>query len=66
MALTPEEESVLDEVAARDNAGGRGVRLLGSDGAREVNPALGKVRAALFCDRDAAVEPRLALGALRE
>ncbi len=66
VAATAEEEAVLEQVAARPDAGARGVRLLGPDEARRVNPVLGKVRAALHCTEDAVVEPRRVLAALRD
>lgn len=66
VAATREEEAVLEEVAARDDAATRGIRMLAPDQVRELNPALGKVRSALHCAKDAAVEPRRVLGALRE
>lgn len=53
-------------MAARDDAATRGIRMLAPDQVRELNPALGKVRSALHCAKDAAVEPRRVLGALRE
>jgi FAD dependent oxidoreductase TIGR03364 len=66
VASTPEEEAVLEEVAARDDAATRAIRMLSPDETHELNPALGKVRSALHCAKDAVVEPRTVLGALRE
>jgi FAD dependent oxidoreductase TIGR03364 len=67
----PEEVAVLEEVVARPDAATRGLRLLEPAEALRLNPALGGARpggpvlAALHCGRDAAVESRLVLGALR-
>ncbi len=66
VALSPEEESVLEAVAQRADACARGLKLLGPEAARRVNPALGKVRAALHCTTDAVVEPRRVLASLRD
>ncbi len=66
VALSPEEESVLEAAAQRPDAHDRGLRLLGPEEARRVNPALGKVRAALHCTMDAVVEPRRVLASLRD
>ncbi|HTX63271.1 MAG TPA: FAD-dependent oxidoreductase, partial [Acidimicrobiales bacterium] len=52
VAESPEEEAVLEAVASRPDAVARGVELLGPEEARRVNPALGKVRAALHCTKD--------------
>lgn len=63
---TPAELAVAEEVTARPDAGTRGFTLLDPGRARERNPALrGDFLAALHCARDGAVEPRLALPALR-
>ena len=72
----PEELAVLEAVVARPDADRRGLRLLEPDEAMALNPALGgdgfsagaagPVLAALHCSADAAVEPRLVLGALRD
>lgn len=64
---TDAEVAVAEEVSARVDARQRGFRLLDADAARAINPALrGKFLAALHCERDAAVESRQALPALRE
>jgi len=66
MAATPEEMAVLEEAAARSDAGLRGWELLTPDEARARNPALaGQMVAALWCRADAAVEPRRAASAIR-
>ncbi|MFI2734505.1 TIGR03364 family FAD-dependent oxidoreductase [Streptomyces sp. NPDC018711] len=61
------ELAVAEAALARPDAAARGYELLTADEARAVNPALrGDFEAALWCERDAAVEPRLAQLALRE
>jgi len=66
VARGPEETAVLEAVAAAPDAAARGVRLLAPGEARRVNPALeGSFTAALWCERDAVVEPRQVLAALR-
>ncbi|MEV0681583.1 TIGR03364 family FAD-dependent oxidoreductase [Actinosynnema sp. NPDC050436] len=63
---TPLELAVAEETLARPDAGERGLRLLDPAEARAVNPALrGDLLGALWCARDAAVEPRTAQPALR-
>jgi FAD dependent oxidoreductase TIGR03364 len=62
----PRERAVAEAALAREDAAARGYKLLAGDEARAVNPALrGAFEAALFCERDAAVEPRTAQLALR-
>ncbi|MFJ2832078.1 TIGR03364 family FAD-dependent oxidoreductase [Streptomyces sp. NPDC087263] len=70
-SLTPlrgeRELAVAEAAAARPDAAARGYKLLTAGEARAVNPALrGAYDAALYCERDAAVEPRVAQFALRE
>ncbi len=61
------ELRVLKEAAGLPDADRRGFELLDPHGVREVNPALrGELAGGLLCRRDAIVEPRLALPALRE
>ncbi|WP_406415891.1 TIGR03364 family FAD-dependent oxidoreductase [Streptomyces sp. NBC_01614] len=61
------ELAVAEAAVAREDAAARGHKLLTPDEARAVNPALrGDFTAALYCERDAAVEPRTAQLALRE
>ncbi len=61
------ELRLLKEAAAQPDAAVRGFEFLDAPAAREVNPALrGEFAGALRCRRDGAVEPRLALPALRE
>lgn len=60
------ELAVAEAAAAREDAAARGRKLLTRDEARALNPALrGEFTAALYCERDAAVEPRTAQLALR-
>lgn len=62
----PIELRVIEEVADAPEADRRGVRVLGPEEVRRVNPALrGDVLAALHCERDAVVEPGRVLPALR-
>ncbi|MFJ4472466.1 TIGR03364 family FAD-dependent oxidoreductase [Streptomyces sp. NPDC089424] len=61
------ELAVAEAAVARPDAAARGYKLLNPDEARALNPALrGEFTAALYCERDAAVEPRTAQLALRE
>ncbi|GAA1111770.1 TIGR03364 family FAD-dependent oxidoreductase [Nocardiopsis composta] len=69
-SLTPvrsaAEQDVAEQVLSRPDAGERGFKWLAPDEVRQVNPALrGEFRGALWCERDAAVESRAALPALR-
>ncbi|MEV2233187.1 TIGR03364 family FAD-dependent oxidoreductase [Streptomyces phaeochromogenes] len=60
------ELAVAEAAVAREDAPARGYKLLSRDEARALNPALrGEFGAALYCERDAAVEPRTAQLALR-
>ncbi|WP_329210728.1 TIGR03364 family FAD-dependent oxidoreductase [Streptomyces sp. NBC_00683] len=55
------ELAVAEAAVARPDAASRGYKLLTPGEARAVNPALrGDFEAALWCERDAAVEPRTA------
>ncbi|MFI6583460.1 TIGR03364 family FAD-dependent oxidoreductase [Embleya sp. NPDC050493] len=61
-----EEVAVAEAALARPDAAERGLKLLTPNEAREHNPALrGTFDAALWCERDGAVESRVALPALR-
>ncbi|MGW0879507.1 TIGR03364 family FAD-dependent oxidoreductase [Streptomyces sp. NPDC002671] len=61
------ELAVAEAAVARPDAAERGYKLLLPAEARALNPALrGEFTAALYCERDAAVEPRTAQLALRE
>jgi FAD dependent oxidoreductase TIGR03364 len=63
---TEAELAVAREVSATADAAERGFKLLDAAEARELNPALrGDFLGALWCERDAAVEPRVAQPALR-
>ncbi|MEV5850354.1 TIGR03364 family FAD-dependent oxidoreductase [Streptomyces sp. NPDC051985] len=69
-SLTPvrgaRELAVAEAAVARADAAARGHKLLTPAEARALNPALrGAFDAALYCERDAAVEPRTAQLALR-
>ncbi|MFB7111340.1 TIGR03364 family FAD-dependent oxidoreductase [Streptomyces sp. NPDC056190] len=60
------ERAVAEAAVARPDAAVRGRKLLTPAEARALNPALrGEFDAALYCERDAAVEPRTAQLALR-
>ncbi|MFF3915046.1 TIGR03364 family FAD-dependent oxidoreductase [Streptomyces sp. NPDC001852] len=62
----PLELAVAEAAVARADAAARGYKLLIPSEARALNPALrGEFTAALYCERDAAVEPRTAQLALR-
>ncbi|HET6859487.1 MAG TPA: TIGR03364 family FAD-dependent oxidoreductase [Streptomyces sp.] len=61
------ELAVAEAALSRADAADRGYKLLTAEEARGVNPALrGEFIAALWCERDAAVEPRTAQLALKE
>ncbi|SEF34612.1 FAD dependent oxidoreductase TIGR03364 [Amycolatopsis pretoriensis] len=68
VARTEAELAVAAEAAEAAEAGTeRGYRLLDAAETKKLNPALqGDFRGALWCERDAAVEPRTAQPALRE
>ena len=60
-------DAVAERAVARDDAVAREFELLSHDEVLERNPALaGKFETGLYCGRDAAVESRVALGALRD
>ncbi|MFG2496743.1 TIGR03364 family FAD-dependent oxidoreductase [Streptomyces sp. NPDC048441] len=61
------ERAVAEAALTRPDAAARGYKLLEADEARALNPALrGDFIAGLWCERDAAVEPRTAQLRLRE
>jgi len=63
---TAREVAVAEAALARPDAAARGYKLLTAGEARALNPALrGTFTAALWCERDAAVEPRTAQLALK-
>lgn len=67
VVTTPAELAVLEQVVALPDAADRELKLLDAHEARAVEPALGTdFLAALWCGRDAAVEPKLAPGAIRD
>jgi len=67
VACSAAEREVMQSFARHPDAGVRSVSFLEPDEVRACNPALGgDIAGALHCSRDAVVEPRLALGALRE
>ncbi|QFU88102.1 TIGR03364 family FAD-dependent oxidoreductase [Amycolatopsis sp. YIM 10] len=64
---TEAELAVAAEVAGGSEAADRGFKLVDAEETRAINPALGgDYLGALWCERDAAVEPRTAQPALRE
>lgn len=66
VAQTEAEVRVLEEAARLADADARGFALLERDDVRAVNPGVrGEVAAALYCSRDAAVEPRQVPNAIR-
>jgi FAD dependent oxidoreductase TIGR03364 len=67
VATTPPERSVMQEFAQSPDARERSIVFLEPDAVRSCNPAVcGEVTGALFCVRDAVVEPRRAPHALRD
>lgn len=67
VALDDATGAVHEEVAARDDAELRGFRHLTAAEVRELEPSIhGDVRSGLWSDRDARVEPRLAVLALQQ
>ncbi|PCG84302.1 TIGR03364 family FAD-dependent oxidoreductase [Streptomyces sp. WZ.A104] len=64
---TAREVAVAEAALVRPDAAARGYKLLTAAEARALNPALrGAYIAALWCERDAAVEPRTAQLALKQ
>ncbi len=67
VARNAAELAVAEAAARRPDAAARGYRLLDAGQARDRNPALrGEFAGALWCERDAAVEPRTAQRVLKE
>lgn len=67
LARHPAEWSLMEEAAARPDAGRRGLELLGPEKVRAANPAVrGDVVGGLLCRLDAVVEPGRVLGAVRD
>jgi FAD dependent oxidoreductase TIGR03364 len=66
VAQHPAELAVMAELVEQPEADRRGVGLLDAGETRALNPALrGELLGALFCSRDAVVEPRRVLPAMR-
>ncbi|MDE2409130.1 MAG: TIGR03364 family FAD-dependent oxidoreductase [Actinomycetales bacterium] len=58
IARTTAEVKVMEQSMALPDAEARGWQLLSAEEARQINPAVrGKFEAALYCSKDAAVEP---------
>ena len=67
VATDPAARGVMEAFATQPEAPARSISFLEPDEVRAVNPAVGgAVEGALFCTEDAVVEPRRALGALRD
>jgi FAD dependent oxidoreductase TIGR03364 len=67
VACTPGERKVMEEFAAHADAAARGITYVEPEELRARNPAVqGEVAGGLHCVHDAVVEPRRALGALRD
>jgi FAD dependent oxidoreductase TIGR03364 len=67
VALTDGERKVMEEFAQHPDAELRGITFLEPAQVRAANPAVtGAIAGGLYCTHDAAVEPRRALGALRD
>jgi FAD dependent oxidoreductase TIGR03364 len=67
VARTDGERKVMEEFALHPDAVPRSVTFLEPEALRVVNPAVqGDVTGALHCAQDAVVEPRRALGAMRD
>jgi FAD dependent oxidoreductase TIGR03364 len=66
IATSEAELALMKEAAALPDAAERGFELLDAAEARDRNPAVGgDILGGLFCERDAIVEPRLVLPAVR-
>jgi FAD dependent oxidoreductase TIGR03364 len=66
VALHRAELDVMEEMVAQADAAARGMKLLDPVEVGAVNSAVrGEIEGALFCERDAVVEPRLVLPAIR-
>jgi FAD dependent oxidoreductase TIGR03364 len=66
IATNEAELALMKEASALPDAAERGFELLDAVGARDRNPAVGgDILGGLFCERDAIVEPRLVLPAVR-
>jgi FAD dependent oxidoreductase TIGR03364 len=66
LATTDGERKVMEEFAAHADAPARSITYVDPDEIAALNPAVrGEVNGGLYCTDDAVVEPRRALGALR-
>ena len=66
IARTAAEVKVMEQSMQLPDADARGWQLLSAEEARQINPAVrGKFEAALFCSKDAAVEPGQLLSNIR-
>jgi FAD dependent oxidoreductase TIGR03364 len=66
VARSEAESRALRSSTADPDAVRRGTAWMDPEAVRVANPAIrGEIQGALYCERDAAVEPRLVLGALR-
>lgn len=67
VACTEGERKVMEEFAHHPDAAARSITFVEPDELVAVNPAVrGEVAGGLYCTQDAVVEPRLALGAMRD
>lgn len=67
LATSDGERKVMEEFAARPDAAARSIIYVDPDGVAALNPAVrGEIAGGLYCDADAVVEPRRALGAMRD
>jgi FAD dependent oxidoreductase TIGR03364 len=67
VAVTDGERKVMEEFASHPDAPARAITFVEPHQIRALNPAIaGDVLGGLHCALDAAVEPRLAIGALRQ
>jgi FAD dependent oxidoreductase TIGR03364 len=67
LASTDSERKVMEEFAHHPHATARGIAYVGPDEVAAVNPGVrGEVAGGLHCTRDAVVEPRRVLAAMRD
>jgi FAD dependent oxidoreductase TIGR03364 len=67
VALSDGERKVMEEFANHPDAAARAITYVEPREIRTINPAVnGDILGGLYCAMDAAVEPRLAIGALRD
>jgi FAD dependent oxidoreductase TIGR03364 len=66
VAMNAAELAVMEAMAAQPDGAARGMKLLAPADVGALNPAIrGAIEGALFCERDAVVEPRAVLPAIR-